>query len=77
MNSKLEKYLNFHNKQFGFVQNVGCNKAILTVRSYFEYFTNRGSDVYFTCLDAVMTFDFVNHNFLLSCMKNRISSSIL
>ena len=39
MNSKLEKYFNFHDNQFGFVKNGGCNKTIFTVRSCFEDFT--------------------------------------
>ena len=68
LNSKLEKYFNFHDNQFDFVKNGGYNKAVFTVKSCFEYFTNRGSNIYFTCLDAVKAFDRVNHNFLLSCM---------
>ena len=68
LNSLLDKYLSVHNNQFGFVKGGGCNKAIYAVRSCFEYFNDRGSDVYFACLDAVKAIDRVNHYFLLSSM---------
>ena len=41
MNSKLEKYFNIHDNQFSFLKIVVVDKAIFTVRSCFEYFTNR------------------------------------
>ena len=45
-------------------------KMVVVIKQFLqlEYFTNRGGNVYFTCLDAVKAFDRVNHYFLLSGM---------
>ena len=77
MNFILEQYFNFHNNQFDFVKNGDCNKAIFTIGSCFGYFTNRGNNVYFTCLDAVKAFVRLNHHFfIIIYVRNRISCTI-
>ena len=63
MNVLLEYHFVFDDNQFGFVKEGGCSKAIYAVKSCFDYFIERGSDVFFASLDTAKTF-----YFLLSCM---------
>ena len=68
MHVLLESHFVFDDNQFDFVKEGGCSKAIYAVTSFFDYFIERGSDVFYASLDAVKAFDRVNHCFLLSCM---------
>ena len=54
--SRLESYL-----QFGFVPNKCCQKALFTLETVVNYFTDRDSPVYVASLDVSKAFDRVNH----------------
>ena len=52
----MESYL-----QFGFVPNKCCQKALFTLETVVNYFTDRDSPVYVASLDVSKAFDRVNH----------------
>ena len=61
----------FHQNQLGFVSKWSSNKALFTVKSTIEYFSERNRNVFFALLDAVKAFDRVNHYYIISCMLKR------
>ena len=56
--------------QYGFSQDRGCQKALLSVECIVNYFTSRGSPVYMAALDASKAFDKVNHYSLFISIMN-------
>lgn len=58
---KFGDFLNSYNLQFGFKKGLGCQNAIFTVQEATSYFTQRGSTVYFSALDASKAFNRVSH----------------
>ena len=59
--------------QFGFTNDRGCQKALLTVDCVVNYFNCRGSSVYMASLDASKAFDRVNHyNLFIALMNNNV-----
>ena len=61
----IEPYFNFHENQFDFVENGGCNKALFTFRNVVNYFIERGSKVFCCSLDIAKAFDQIDHDALL------------
>ena len=59
---KFGKFLSSHHLQFGFKKGLGCHNAIFSVQQVTSYYTQRGSSVYLSALDASKAFDRVNHS---------------
>ena len=64
----LDRY--FDPMQYGFSQNRGCQKALLSAECIVNYFTSRGSSIYMSALDASKAFDRVNHYSLFISLMN-------
>ena len=64
----LDRY--FDPMQYGFSQDRGCQKALLSVECIVNYFTSRDSPVYMSALDASKAFDKVNHYSLFISLMN-------
>ena len=59
--SRLESYLKVNELKFGFAPNKGCQKALFTLETVVNYFSDRGNLVYVASLDVSKAFDRVNH----------------
>jgi len=59
---KCGNYWYSYDLQFGLKKHTGCANATYTVQQVSNYYTERGSTVYMTALDASKAFDRVNHN---------------
>lgn len=47
--------------QFGFKPGHSTSQAVFTVKTCIDYFTKKGSGVYFTCMDFSKAFDSISH----------------
>ena len=56
-----DRVLNTDPLQFGFRNNIGCNDAILSVKTVIGQFTLAGSSTFVSALDISKAFDSVNH----------------
>jgi len=64
LSNKFACYLVSHDLQFGFQKNSSCASAIFVVQQTVDYFTQRGSCVFLSALDASKAFDRVDHRTL-------------
>ena len=55
--NKFKDLLCSHPLQFGFKKGSGCQNAIFTMQQCINYFTQRGSTVFISALDASKAFD--------------------
>ena len=60
INKFIESYLNSDELQLGFVKEGGTEKSIFIMKTFCNYFNERGSEVYVAALDASKAFDKVN-----------------
>ena len=56
-----DSYLMSDDLQFGYKEGLGCNNAILSLRTAIEYYRERGKTVYASALDISKAFANVNH----------------
>jgi hypothetical protein len=71
--SKLDRYLNTSDLQFGFKKKLSCSHAIYSVRKTVEYFTSSGSTVNLCAMDLSRAFDKLNHHCLfIKLMERRV-----
>ena len=47
--------------QFGYKKNISCQNAVFTMQQTVDYFTQRGSTVFISSLDASKAFDRISH----------------
>jgi len=59
--SKSGEFLTSHVLQFGYKKNISCQNAVFTMQQTVNYFTQRGSTVFISSLDASKAFDRINH----------------
>ena len=64
-------FLSTHAMQFGFKPGLGCSPALFTLQHVVKYFSNRGSTVYVSAIDASKAFDRINHGLLIEKLVTR------
>lgn len=62
INSRLQKYVNLHEAQFGFKAELSTESAILCLKHAVNYYTRRKTPVYACFLDLSRAFDVVVYN---------------
>jgi len=58
---KFGEFLYSHPLQFGFKKGIGCQNAIFAMQQTVNYFTERGSTVFISTVDASKAFDRICH----------------
>ncbi|XP_045455984.1 uncharacterized protein LOC123665768 [Melitaea cinxia] len=64
IDQNLDRYLNIHDAQFGFVPNLSTESAILCLKQTAQYYTSRKTPVYACFLDLSKAFDLVAYDIL-------------
>jgi len=57
-----------HDLQFGFKKGIGCSAAFFSMEQIVKYFTDKGSSIYLSALDASKAFDriVINLSYIIS-----------
>jgi len=75
---KFGEFLSSHALQFGYKKNTGCQNAVFTLQKTVNYFTQRGSTVFVSCLDASKAFDRISHVKLFEkLIKRQVPSCLI
>ena len=68
---KFGEFLYSHPLQFGFKKGIGCQNAISAMQQTVKYFTERGSTVFISTVDASKAFDRICHVKLIDKLSDR------
>ena len=69
--SRLDPFFQFHDNQYGFVLNGGCDKALFAFHGVVSNFREGSSNLFVCTLDLVKAFKRINHFALFHLMKKK------
>ena len=67
----MEEFLSVTKNQFGFRKNHSTDSCIFLLKELIRYYTNHGSPMFITFMDASKAFDRINHKLLFDKLSKR------